>query len=105
MTSPPSITMWIAQTPAATDSFLVWWMVVAVVICGLALGLSLINLRRFAVAPAVAEDDPGWSLTVCIPARNEAANLEECVRAVLRAADVDGGSRTTVLVYDDGSED
>ncbi|MCP4835491.1 MAG: glycosyltransferase [Phycisphaera sp.] len=105
MTMSPSITMWIAQAPATTDSFLTWWMMAAVAICGFALGLSLINLRRFAVAPAAAEDDPGWSLTVCIPARNEAANLEECVRAVLRAADVDGGSRTTVLVYDDGSED
>jgi len=105
MTMSPSITMWIAQAPATTGSFLTWWMMAAVAICGFALGLSLINLRRFAVAPAAAEDDPGWSLTVCIPARNEAANLEACVRAVLRAADADGGSQTTVLVYDDGSDD
>ena len=105
MTMPPPITMWFAQTSATTDPFLTWWMTAAVAICGFALVLSLVNLRRFAVAPAVAEDDPGWSLTVCIPARNEAANLDECVRAVLRAADADGGSQTTVLVYDDGSED
>ena len=105
MTMSPPITMWIAQTPAATDSFLVWWMAAAVVICGFALLLSLVNLRRFSVAPSPAGDDSGWSLSVCIPARNEAANLEDCVRAVLRAADADAGSQTTVLVYDDGSDD
>ena len=105
MTMSPSITMWIAQAPATTDPFFTWWMMAAVAICGFALGLSLINLRRFAVAPAAAEEDPGWSLTVCIPARNEAANLEDCVQAVLRAADADAGSQTTVLVYDDGSDD
>ncbi|MDG1358814.1 MAG: glycosyltransferase family 2 protein [Phycisphaerales bacterium] len=105
MTMPPPITMWFAQTSATTDSFLVWWMAAAVVICGFALLLSLVNLRRFSVAPSPAGDDVGWSLSVCIPARNEAANLEDCVRAVLRAADADAGSQTTVLVYDDGSDD
>ena len=105
MTASPASTLWIAQAPSATDSVLVWWMMVAVVICGFALAFSLLNLRRFAVAPVAVEDDPGWSLTVCIPARDEATNLEECVRAVLRSADADGGSKTTVLVYDDGSED
>lgn len=105
MTTPASITTWAVQMPAATGSFVDWWMLAAVVICGFALGLSLINLRRFSIAPSPTEDHPGWSLTVCIPARNEAANLEACVRAVLHAADVDDRSDTGVLVYDDGSED
>ena len=105
MTTAFSITMWIGQAPVPTDAVLVWWMSASVAICGFALLLSVVNLRRFSIAPAPLEDDAGWSLTVCIPARDEAENLEPCVRAVLRAADADAGSNTVVMVYDDGSED
>jgi hypothetical protein len=60
--------------------------------------LGLDNLRRYRTpAPAV-----GWpSISVLIPARNEAANIAEAVAAVLQNTGVD----LELLVLDDGSTD
>lgn len=41
-------------------------------------------------------------ISVCIPARNEASNIERCIRSVLASVDVDW---LEVLVLDDGSTD
>ena len=83
-----------------------WWMIGALAVSGFALLVSSINLAAFRVAPEEPKsDDEGWSLTVCVPARDEEENLEACVRSILRAADADPRSRTEVMVYDDGSTD
>ncbi len=81
------------------------WMAVAAAICVGAVLVAHLNLARFRIAPEPAADDSGWSVTVCIPARNEQANIEACVRSILAAADADPRSRTLVMVYDDGSTD
>lgn len=73
---------------------------VALNIAAGALAMTIWNLalypRSRADAPARAE-----SVTVCIPARNEERNLEECVRAAL----AQDHAALRVLVYDDGSDD
>jgi len=51
--------------------------------------------------PELAPDHPESSLVVCIPARNESANIEDCVRSVLGG----GIEQLTVLIYDDQSDD
>ena len=91
---------------SSSSDWLIWWMAGAVVVSAVALLISLQNMHRFRRAPEVLDpDDEGWSVTVCIPARNEADNLEACVRSALDSADADPASSTTVMVYDDGSED
>lgn len=58
------------------------------------------NLRRYTRSDPDAAD-PGVRMGVCVPARNEEANIEACVRSLLAqdAADV------RVVVSDDGSTD
>ena len=82
-----------------------WWMVAALAVSGFALLLASINLAAFRPAPASEAAEGAWTVTVCIPARDEESNLEACVRSVLAAADRDPGSTTKVMVYDDGSTD
>lgn len=100
-----------------------WLVVVLLVSLGisvLALAMTLWNLSVLGRAPANGPvDDEGWTgegplVSLCIPARNEAANLEACVRGVLAC---EGPLRTAlgprggearvleVLVYDDQSTD
>lgn len=100
------------------------WALIAVMvsmaISALALLMTLWNLRVLGRAPNDGPiDDDGWTgdgplVSVCIPARNEAANLESCVRGVLAcegslrsALGFRGGERSVleVLVYDDQSTD
>jgi glycosyltransferase involved in cell wall biosynthesis len=91
---------------SAWPDWVTWWMAGALAISVIALLISLRNLCRFRRAPAAIDpDDQGWSITVCIPARNEAANLEACVRSALDSADADPASSTTIMVYDDASDD
>jgi hypothetical protein len=64
--------------------------------------LGALNLRRYRVVDASsgpASERP--SVTVCIPARNEAANIEACVRSALASTGVD----VEVMVHDDASTD
>ncbi len=69
----------------------------------LAFVMTLINLgvyRTVRRAPRASDADQP-RVDVCIPARNEEANLEACVRSVLAG----GHDRVRVLVYDDDSTD
>lgn len=85
----------------------------ALLACGLALlplGLTLANLRLYRRAPQpptppTAHHAPHAQaprVFVCVPARNEEANLADCVRSIL--ADPDDPA-LRVLIYDDGSTD
>ncbi|CAN5682681.1 glycosyltransferase [soil metagenome] len=96
---------------------------IAGALCVLTLALMLWNLALYR-APTPAEIARGTTVlraaaasnsaalqfalplvTVCIPARNEAANLEACVRSALAAATGAEGHSVEVLVYDDHSTD
>jgi glycosyltransferase involved in cell wall biosynthesis len=73
-------------------------------VCALqALVLGLVNMRRYRRAdPAPAASATADDLvTVCIPARNEEANIEGCVRSALAST----GVEVEVLCYDDQSTD
>jgi hypothetical protein len=82
-----------------------WLLIVSLSIVAGALAMTLVNLRLFRATArdlAPAGEPPAWpSLSVCIPARNEEANLEACVRSVLAG----GYPSLSVLVYDDQSTD
>lgn len=70
----------------------------------MALVVMLFNLRAFTPAPAARVNPPQSGeplVSVCIPARNEEANLEACVRSALAGS----LKAVEVLVYDDGSTD
>ncbi|MEL7474401.1 MAG: glycosyltransferase family 2 protein [Planctomycetota bacterium] len=76
----------------------------------LALVMTWANLRVYqpteplAKAPKIGEHDDNEKtpfVSVCVPARNEEANLEHCVRSILKQ----DFKSFEVLVYDDGSED
>lgn len=84
-------------------SFLDGLAIVGFLIASLASVMTALNLRRLPRTPsvdasAIADDE---QLSVAIPARNEAGNIESCVRSVLA-----GGLRNVrVYVYDDQSDD
>ena len=66
--------------------------------------LSVVNMRRYRSAPILAEvaaETRALRVAVCIPARNEKANIEACVRSVLASREVD----VRAYVYDDESTD
>jgi hypothetical protein len=73
-------------------------MILVLLLAALPLLLGLDNLRRYRT-PAPASTPP--SVSVLIPARNEAANIADAVAAVLATRDVD----VELLVLDDGSTD
>jgi Glycosyltransferase like family 2 len=62
---------------------------------------TLLN-RRFLRRPLSDPPLVTEPITVCIPARNEASNIEACVQSVLAST---GAPRLQVLVLDDGSTD
>jgi glycosyltransferase involved in cell wall biosynthesis len=66
--------------------------------------LGIVNMARYRRAPAldaVAAETRALRVAVCIPARNEKANIEACVRSVLASREVD----VRAYVYDDESTD
>lgn len=66
------------------------------------LGLAVRNLRDYAPAPKCAmPPGPDERLFVLIPARNEAANIRECVEGLLAQE----WRQFTLLVLDDSSDD
>jgi hypothetical protein len=73
-------------------------MILVFILASLPLLLGLVNLRRYRT-PAAASGRP--SVSVLIPARNEAANIADAVAAVLANTGVD----LELLVLDDGSTD
>lgn len=78
-------------------------------VSGLALAMTVVNLRVYRRAPALgvqATPPVGAAgdralVSICIPARNEEANIEAAVRGALASQGVD----VEVLVYDDESTD
>jgi len=65
------------------------------------LGMTIRNLGVFQPPPADAKDHRDTLVSVCVPARNEADNIERCVRAILES----DHQRVEVLIYDDESTD
>jgi glycosyltransferase involved in cell wall biosynthesis len=66
--------------------------------------LGIVNMARYRRAPALADvaaETRALRAAVCIPARNEKANIEACVRSVLASREVD----VRAYVYDDESTD
>jgi len=83
----------------AAASALAWF---GLACAALPLAMTLVNLRLYRRQPA--PDAPlgaGDSVDACIPARNEASNIEACVQGVLSSR----GVPVRALVYDDQSTD
>lgn len=84
-----------------------WWLVAGACVSALALVMTLVNLRGYRRArsggePALAHRADGLpEVSICIPARNESANIEACVRGLLAERE----PAIEVLVYDDQSTD
>ena len=73
-------------------------------LAALPLAMAAINLPLLLLADARDRRralPPDAAVSILIPARNEAANIEPCVRAALATE----GVAVEVLVMDDGSED
>jgi hypothetical protein len=84
-------------------TILAWMMLAACVVCAIALLISISNLGLYRRAARVEGREVAsmGRLSVCIPARNEATNIESCVRSALANDHPD----FEVLVYDDHSDD
>jgi len=81
-----------------------WLSGASLLAAGQVLALSVVNMRRYRAAPAlaaVAASTRGVRVAVCVPARNEEANIEACVRSILAQREVD----VRAYVYDDESSD
>jgi hypothetical protein len=78
-----------------------WLLWVSASIAAGALAMTVANLRLFRPAPRATALPPGPTLAVCVPARDEAANIEACLRSVLRP----GHAGVRAFVYDDQSTD
>ncbi|MEI6023206.1 MAG: glycosyltransferase family 2 protein [Phycisphaerales bacterium] len=69
---------------------------------GLPLGMSCVNLVLFRTPKVRGRTmDDRAEVSVCIPARNEAANIQACVQGILASEH----AAVEVLVYDDQSQD
>lgn len=80
----------------------IWLAVAMLVVAALPLVMTFVNLRHYRRSNADAPLDPERGVVgVCIPARNEEANIGDCVRSLLAQDD----DRLRVYVYDDGSTD
>ena len=81
-----------------------WLMYPAFVAAAQPLALAIVNMRRYAPAPAlreIAETTRLIRVAVCVPARNERENIEACLRSILSSIEVD----VRAYVYDDESSD
>ncbi|MEM9064952.1 MAG: glycosyltransferase family 2 protein [Planctomycetota bacterium] len=78
-------------------------MLFAFINCLIALAMTAANLRMYKLPPDDSLDTQSNNplVTVCVPARNEEANIEDCVRSLL-ASDL---KSIEVIVYDDESTD
>ena len=94
----------LAAIVAALPWLETWWPALLPL---LPLSVTAINLLWWRPVRPVHAPEPGLPrVSVLIPARNEAAGIAACVRAI-RAADVSSGAEITaeIIVYDDGSTD
>ncbi|HBS30107.1 MAG TPA: glycosyl transferase [Phycisphaerales bacterium] len=80
---------------------LAWVMVVSVLIAFSALSMTIINFRYYRRPGDPGTEAPEPSVSVCVPARNEEANLGPLIDGLRRARGVD----LEVLIYDDQSTD
>ncbi|MFI4855962.1 MAG: glycosyltransferase [Phycisphaerales bacterium JB065] len=84
---------------------MIWGLeLIGVIGAAIALGafvMTVCNLKRLPIPARVGGSRSGRRLCVGIPARNEAENIEACVRSVLGG----GVEDVRVLVYDDQSDD
>jgi hypothetical protein len=71
---------------------------VALVFAALPAAMTVVNLAALRTPGLGAESS---AVSVLIPARDEADNIESCIRAALRSVDID----SEVIVLDDGSTD
>lgn len=79
-----------------------WWLLlIAAIIAGFALLMTLWNIALFPRTRTDAAPAGQPSVSVCIPMRNEQTNVVDCIAAIL-ASDY---SNLLVLVYDDQSDD
>lgn len=80
------------------------WTILMLIACGitwLALVMTIINLRIYRPSNREARPEGEPLVSVCVPARNEEANIEASVRSIL-----DGDyPNVRVVVYDDDSTD
>ena len=84
---------------------LVYQIIVTLLLLNFAL-LVVRNLRDYVrLAPDACPPRPEERLFVLIPARNEAANIGECLRGLLATAEPTCPLALTFLVLDDGSDD
>jgi hypothetical protein len=80
---------------------LTWTLVGSLVFCAIPLAMALVNLRVYRRGPDTAPSDADARVFVCVPARDEEANIEACVRSLL----AQDHPQVRVLVYDDQSTD
>lgn len=84
---------------------LVYQIIVTLLLLNFA-GLVVRNLHDYApLAPDAVPPRPGERLFVLIPARNEAANIGDCLRGLLASADPPCPLNLAFMVLDDGSDD
>ena len=85
---------------------MILWILILIALAMILPGFLLgwVNMRRYRVAPRDG-DVEATSVSICIPARNEAKNIEACIRSALAAGDQAGAPALEVLVYDDQSDD
>lgn len=76
-------------------------LIISLIFAALALVMTCINLVIYRKPPAATTLTSSPLITICIPARNEEANIEACVRSVLASTH----SNLEVVVYDDQSTD
>lgn len=83
-----------------TDA-LIWLAGLSALLSALPLAMTLWNLRLYRRSDPSARIDHGRRVFVCVPARDEAGNIEACVRSVLGNDHPD----LRVVIYDDHSTD
>ena len=93
---------------AVAAAYPVWLAVTSLVIAGLALVVSVVNLLIYRKSAPDGMPGEGTIVTVCVPARNEEANIEECLLTLLVSDLGEASGHTSgveIEVYDDGSTD
>ena len=92
--------MWLASEGALMNSVLTLLAVVGLVLGSLYVLVTLLNLAIFR-SPPRAKGRPGHSVSILIPARDEAGNIGPALKAALSQDDAE----VEVVVLDDGSTD